>query len=137
MDLKALKALIEKHEGRRLKPYTDPTGHLTIGVGRNLSEVGISNAEADFMFTQDIIRAIGSLCNTFKICLTDLPENRRDALIDMMFNLGEGTFGKFVNFIMAIRAKNWDKAADEMLDSAWHKQLPARVEELAEMIRRG
>ena len=56
MDLDALKAQLTRHEGLRLKPYRDTLGHLTIGVGRNLSEVGISEAEAIALLDADIQR---------------------------------------------------------------------------------
>lgn len=52
------KALIEHHEGRRAHPYTDTTGNLTIGVGRNLSDRGLSADEIDLLFANDLVMPV-------------------------------------------------------------------------------
>ena len=40
-----LNALLIRHERLRLKPYTDTVGKLTIGVGRNLTDMGLTQDE--------------------------------------------------------------------------------------------
>jgi len=45
----------------RLKPYRDSVGKLTIGVGRNLDDVGISAEEADVLLANDIAKAQAEL----------------------------------------------------------------------------
>lgn len=38
--------MLIRHDGLRLKPYRDTRNKLTIGVGRNLDDVGITREEA-------------------------------------------------------------------------------------------
>jgi lysozyme len=52
----------------------------------------------------------------------------------MYFNLGNRLFN-FVNMLKALEDGNYDKVAEEMLDSKWAKQVKGRSIELAEMMR--
>lgn len=49
-DMAMLLSELSRDEGRRLKPYLDTVGKTTIGVGRNLTDVGISEDECDLPF---------------------------------------------------------------------------------------
>ena len=55
--LAALLRLLTRHEGRRPFPYLDTAGKLTIGVGRNLTDRGLSSAEIDLLLANDIAAA--------------------------------------------------------------------------------
>src|SRR3972149_7178326 len=84
-----LKSMLMRDEGLRLKPYTDSTGHLTIGFGRNLSQVGISLAEAEALLDHDIARTMADVQAALPWTV-GLDDVRRSILINMAFNLGIG-----------------------------------------------
>jgi lysozyme len=127
--------LIKRHEGLRLKPYRDTEGHLTIGYGRALNIVGISNDEADAMLGHDVADVVSKLDRFpwFK----SLGEVRAAVLIDMAFNLGWLKLLGFAHFLDAIERSDFETAAKEMLDSEWAKQVGARAEELSTMMKTG
>tara|TARA_R110000787_G_scaffold111943_3_gene220849 strand:- start:1308 stop:1721 length:414 start_codon:yes stop_codon:yes gene_type:complete len=134
-----MKELVEQlklHEGLRLKPYTCTADKLTIGVGRNLEDVGISEEEAEMLLLNDIQRAATQLKNTYPWTM-ELDEVRFAALINFTFNVGIGTVGKFVNAMALLRGKHYDMAATEFLDSRWAKQVGQRAVDVAQQIRTG
>ncbi len=131
-----LRDLLIKHEGVRLFPYEDSVGKLSIGVGRNLSDCGITAGECDLMLTNDIQSAEMALIKVFPDCLS-WAEARRIALVDMMFNIGPGAFAKFKRMISAVKQGDWKMAAYHMMDSVWAAQVPARAAELAKMVATG
>src|ERR1051325_4632098 len=128
--------MLMRHEGFRLKPYVDTVGKLTIGVGRNLTDVGISGDEVDYMLRNDISHCIDALeqnLSFFKL----LDEARKMILIDMVFNLGIGGLMQFKKMLAAIAEARYEDAAMEMLDSLWAKQVKGRAIELSGMMRTG
>ena len=122
-----IKELLIANEGLKLKPYRDSVGKLTIGVGRNLDDNGISYDEAMFLLRNDIERAEKDLRKIF-VNFNDYDENVKMVLIDMMFNLGFRKFMTFKKFIEAIKQGDLEKAAKEMLDSKWATQVKKRAE---------
>ena len=128
--------MIRRHEGLRLKPYEDTVGKLTIGVGRNLTDVGISEHEAAYLLTNDIAVAAASLRRAYP-WFSGMGLPRQDALTDMMFNLGAARFAGFAQMIAALEQRDYETAAKEMLDSKWAQQVGARATELAAIIRTG
>jgi lysozyme len=130
-----LMAQLTLHEDLRLKPYRCSKGKLTIGIGRNLDDRGISKAEAEFMARNDINEAIRQL-KTLKFW-PDLTENRQMVLIDMVFNLGWPRFLGFKKTIALIADKKYNAASAEMLNSKWHSDVGQRAETLAQMMRQG
>lgn len=122
------------HEGMRLKPYKDNVGKLTIGVGRNLDDVGISREEAMQLLDNDINIVMDSLDLALPWWRT-LDDLRSRAIIDMVFNLGITRFLGFKQMLIALKAKQYDLAAQEMLDSKWAKQVGIRAQTLAAMMR--
>ena len=131
-----LEEMLIKHEGLKLKPYTDTVGKMTVGVGRNLDDNGISKDEALFMLRNDIETITGELSNSFPF-VDGLCVARQDALINMAFNLGMPRFKKFKRMIAALRDGDFTQAACEMLDSKWAKQVGNRAIELADIIKTG
>lgn len=127
--LDKIKADLRAFEGTRSLPYTDTTGHLSIGVGRNLSSNGVSHDEIEFMLNND--------CNRVELYCFDLPwfaslsENRQRVIFEMIFQLGEASFEKFTNTIAAIKSDNFFLAANHMRESTWHHQCAVRVDALA------
>ena len=131
-----LRYLLTKHEGLRLKPYLDTVGKITIGIGRNLDDKGISEDEANFLFENDVDEATIQVIKVFPN-FHDWSINRQNALIDMVFNMGITRFMGFKKMIAAIKNGDWVTAAAEMRDSKWAEQLPRRVAELAIMVEKG
>ncbi len=128
--------LLITHEGLRLKPYRDTRGKLTIGVGRNLDDVGITEEEALYLLKNDIKRVLDFLKERLPYW-NGLTETRKMALVDMCFNLGPGGFLSFKKMLAALERGDYEQAAREMLDSRWARQVGRRAEELAEMMRDG
>lgn len=132
----SLKEQLVKHEGLRLKPYRDSLGILTIGAGRNLDDVGISQDEALVLLDHDIDRARADLARAFP-WTNDLDPVRRDALTNIAFNVGIGRLRGFVKMLDALQAKNWHEAAEQALDSRWAVQVGSRSQELAKQFITG
>ena len=127
---------IVRHEGLKLKPYRCSANKLTIGVGRNLEDVGITEDEAYMLLEKDIDRAAYGLGSVFPV-VKGLEPARYFALINMTFNLGLNGINKFKNMWRALDDYDYDRAADEMLDSKWARQVGNRANELAEQMRTG
>lgn len=127
---------IVRHEGLRLKPYKDSLGYLTIGVGRCLDTNGITKDEAFYMLDNDISRVKREVAKEFP-WIIGLDETRQEVLYEMCFQLGINRMSLFKRMIAALRDGRYDDAAEEMLDSGWHKQTPKRCEEMALIMKRG
>ena len=136
MNREALKAQLVQHEGMVLKPYTDTVGKLTIGIGRNLDDVGISHAEALVLLDNDIDRVLEDLNRALPWWKRMSPV-RQQVLANMAFNLGISRLRGFRKALAAMEAGAWHEAATEMLDSRWAKQVGRRATELADMMRTG
>lgn len=128
-----LRARILRHEGLRLKPYRDTVGKLTIGVGRNLDDIGISTLEAMDLLNADINRATQGLTRALP-WVDDLPPVAREVLIEMVFQMGLHGVLQFAQTLEAFRTREWRRAAKGMRTSRWATQTPARVEELATLV---
>lgn len=131
-----LERLLIKHEDLKLKPYRCTAGKLTIGVGRNIEDNGISTGEAMVMLRNDLTRTRLALEKVFPGFL-GLSRPRRLALIDMCFNLGLPRFLGFKKMLAAVVARDFNLAAEEMLSSVWAEQVGQRARTLATMMREG
>lgn len=129
-------AQLKIDEGIRLRPYTDSRGKLSIGMGRNLTDVGISQSECDFLASHDIQVALNTADEAVHNFYT-LTTPRQAVLIQMAFNLGRGTFGEFTTFLDLIESGKYNEAADDLLNTAVAKELPARYGRYADIIRNG
>lgn len=127
---------LERDEGLSLKPYRDSVGKLTIGVGRNLDDVGITQEEARFLLLGDIHSATAALDERLP-WWTGLDEVRQRALANMMFNLGPDRLLGFKNTLALIHLGDYLAAAQAMLASKWAAQVGPRAERLAVMVRDG
>lgn len=128
-----LRQQLIRDEGIRLKPYRDTVGKLTIGVGRNLDDVGISQDEADLMLDGDINRTIATLRQKFA-WFDHLSVPRQVVIANMAFNLGIDGLSKFRRMLKAIEDKDYIVAAREMLDSGWSNQVGSRAKRLAKQM---
>jgi len=127
--------MVMRHEGVRRKPYRDSVGRLTIGIGRNLDDVGISEAEARYLLANDLQEIQTELARL--AWFPPLNSARQMAITDMAFNLGLPRLLNFSRMIAALTANDYAAAATEMLDSRWATQVGARAQELAQIIREG
>lgn len=119
---------VARHEGEVLTPYKCSQGVLTIGRGHNL-EHGISKAASDFIFKEDMDKTEADLKKYLPDVYDNLDANRQLVLIDMCFNLGIGGLLKFKKMLAAIRTGDYARAAEELMDSAYARQVPERAEE--------
>lgn len=124
-----------RDEGLRLKPYTDSVGKLSIGVGRNLDDNGITEAEAFRMLRTDVLTAESEV-SALK-CYRALNDARKAVLVNMVFNLGISRFLGFQKMIAAMNAGDFERAAAEMLDSKWAAQVHDRARRLSEQMTKG
>jgi lysozyme len=124
-----------RHESLRLKPYMDSVGKITIGVGRNLSDVGITTAEAMVLLENDINDVLADL-RTFD-WFPGLDAVRRRVLVDMRFNLGPSRFRGFKAMLRYVSVGEYELAAKAMRNSLWAKQVKTRADRLIVMMRTG
>ena len=123
-------------EGIKLKPYTDSVGKLTIGVGRNLNDVGISEDEARYLLGDDIQRTQNALDAALP-SWRSLSENRQAVICNMAFNMGTVRLLEFRNMLHCLQAADFEGAAKEMLASQWARQVGKRADRLADAMRNG
>jgi lysozyme len=126
--------LIKSDEGLRLKMYKCTANKWTIGYGRNIEDRGISADEADYLFKNDI-RLVRETLQDKILNFPLLSEVRQAVLLNMCYQLGWPRLSKFQNFLGALEFGQYDKAAGEMINSAWATQTPVRVLRLAQMMR--
>lgn len=131
-----LTAALIRDEGERLKPYRCTAGKLTIGVGRNLDDVGITREESRYLLAGDIKRFQDDLFRALPWARA-LDEARRGVLLNMAFNLGMAGLLGFKNTLELIRTGQYAEAAKAMLASKWAKQVGARADRLARQMETG
>ena len=144
----ALRNDLMRDEGFRQFPYMDccgkpyrsctcnPKGALTIGYGRNLDANGISKLEAEVLLDHDIHVAETGATRAFQ-WFSALNERRQQVVTNMVFNLGLKRFQGFGATIAAIKAKDYNTAAMQMLASRWAAQVGSRAVRLARMMQDG
>ena len=118
--------MAQQNEGLTYKPYHDTVGKLTVGYGRNLEDRGITFEEAKLMLAHDIVEAHTELWTQFGF-FRDLSDVRKAVLMDMYHNMGISRLLGFEKMIEAIRVKDFDRAATEMKDSRYWKQVGRRA----------
>ena len=130
--MKALE-LIKRQEGLRLHPYDD-NGDQSIGYGRNLSSVGITEAEAEHLLLNDLDRVLDEVRSRYDY-FDGLSENRQIAVLSLAYNLGATRHAKFVNHHAAMARGDFHTASREIFPgSLYATQVPSRAKEIAEII---
>ena len=130
-----IKDLLKKQEGFSKFLYDD-MGDQSIGYGRNLTQIGLSEAEAEVLLENDIRRVEEEL-ERFP-WFEKLAPVRKAAVTSLNYNLGLTRFLKFKKMIKGLEKGNWSNAAFEVFpNSKYAKQVPNRAFEISEMIRRG
>lgn len=134
-ELEQLEAELERDEDNCSHPYLCSANKLTIGIGRNLDDVGITADEARFLLRNDIARVQLEL--ETQPWFPKLTGARRRAIMNLCFNVGLPSLLGFRKMIAAIEADDWGTAADQLLDSKYATQVGARADRLAAMLRGG
>ena len=141
-----LKRCLIQDEGCRKEPYLDTEGHWTIGIGHNLDAhplpkdwtIPLTDEQIDKLFHVDIFVAIKAAQRIFRGCFDDLSDNRKAAVVNLLFNMGETTFSHFVTTIAAIRNGMWEAAGAGLKNSKWYGQVQrSRSERIIEQITKG
>ena len=144
MDIDKLREEIEYDEGNVEKIYLDHLGLPTFGIGHLVREsdpehgweVGtpVSNDRCVEAFNEDI-KTVVSDCYKLYEDFDDLPEEAQQIIANMMFNLGYPRLSKFKGMKAGVDSEDWNRAADEMVDSRWYRQVGARAERLVDRMR--
>ena len=122
-----LKEMLIKNEGMKLHPYQCTANKTTIGVGRNLSDNGITSAEAELMLANDMDNVFSDLDRNIPFWQS-MPYNVRLVLCDMAFNLGIKRLCKFTRMLEALEERDFELAAEELIDSTYAKQVKKRAD---------
>ena len=136
--MQKLLEMLKRHEGVRSHVYLCSAGYETIGVGRNISKsgMGLSDDEVDYLLENDIARVIKELSSEYP-WFRGLDDVRKDAMIDISFNLGATRLRGFKRALAAMDVANYKTASLEFLDSKWSRDVKGRSTELAYMIEMG
>ena len=98
---------------------------MILELGAKISEERVTE-----LFEQDIQTVIQD-CKKVYDDWDKLPEEVKQIIANMMFNLGRPRYSKFRKHIQAVMDGNWKESANQMRDSRWHKQeVPNRAERL-------
>ena len=144
MDIEKLREEIEYDEGSVNEIYLDHLGLATFGVGHLVRkedpeygwEVG-TPVDADRCveaFNTDI-ETVLSDCKLLYSDFEDLPEEAQRIIANMMFYMGRPRLSKFKGMKRGVDARDWNAAADEMVDSRWYRQVTNRADRLVERMR--
>lgn len=136
MNRQKLKDQLVIDEGLRLKAYRDTVGKLTIGIGRNLDDRGITRDEAMVLLETDVALVEAELDGALP-WWRKMTDARQNVLANMCFNLGLSKLLGFKNTLAAMQRGDYEAAARGMLDSLWAKQVGVRAARLASTMRTG
>jgi len=144
MNKNRLREEIAEDEGCKYEIYLDHLGLCTTGVGHLITEndeehgqpVGtvVEQERVRKLFALDIAVTIDE-CKVLYPDFDELPEECQHIIANMMFNMGRPRLSAFKGMKSGVDAKDWDKAADEMVDSRWYTQVPNRARRLVDRMR--
>ena len=144
MNLEVLIEQLEIDEGLVEAVYLDHLGLKTCGIGHlcrknepeYAMEVGdpVSRERINELFNEDV-ESVLSDCNRLYPDFDELPEEAKQIICNMMFNMGLGRLSAFKGMKRGVDAGDWESAANEMVDSKWYNQVPNRAERLVEKMR--
>ena len=144
MNLEKLREELEIDEGCKYEIYLDHLGYPTFGIGHLITdndpesdwEVGasIDTVRVHEAFESDI-EGVLSDCSKLYSDFGDLPEEAQRVIANMMFNMGLTRLSKFKGMKRGVDSRNWNQAADEMVDSRWYRQVTNRANRLVERMR--
>lgn len=144
MDINVLREQLEVDEGVKYEIYLDHLGYPTFGVGHLIKDsdeesgqpvgTGVSEERVRTAFEEDVQVVLSDCCKLYED-FNDLPEEAQQIIANMMFNLGYPRLSKFKGMKAGVDARDWNAAADEMVDSAWYRQVPNRAQRLVDRMR--
>ena len=144
MNIEKLREELERDEGIVYEIYNDHLGYATFGIGHLVKkfddEYGqslgtpVSSERVAEAFESDIQSVLRD-CNVLYSDFDDLPEEAQQVIANMMFNLGRPRLSKFAGMKRGVDARDWNQAADEMVDSNWYRQVTNRADRLVERVR--
>ena len=144
MDLEKLRKQLEIDEGVKYEIYLDHLGYPTFGIGHLVipsdieyrEDVGtrVSEERVRECFDKDVQSVLRD-CSLLYKDFDELPEEAQQSIANMMFNMGYTRLSKFKGMKRGVDARDWNKAADEMVDSRWYKQVTNRANRLVERMR--
>jgi len=144
MNIEQLREQLEVDEGCVYEIYNDHLGYPTFGIGHLVTEsdpeqgqslgTPVSSDRVAEAFESDIQSVLRD-CNILYSDFDDLPEEAQQVIANMMFNLGRPRLSKFAGMKRGVDTRDWNQAADEMVDSAWYRQVTNRADRLVERIR--
>ena len=144
MNLEQLREQLEIDEGVKYEVYNDHLGYAPFGVGHLVLEsdeeygaalgTPVSESRVVEAFEQDCENVLRD-CNILYSDFSDLPEEAQQIIANMMFNMGRPRLSKFKGMKAGVDARDWNKAADEMVDSGWYKQVTNRADRLVNRMR--
>jgi len=144
MDLEKLRVELEEDEGCKYEIYLDHLGYPTFGIGHLVTEddeehgeeVGteVSAERVAEVFEQDIEVTLDE-CQRLYEDFDDLPDEVQLIIANMMFNMGRPRLSQFKGMKAGVDARDWNQAADEMVDSRWYKQVTNRADRLVTRMR--
>lgn len=144
MNKDRLREELAEDEGCKYEIYLDHLGLPTFGIGALIKEhdpeygqpVGtpVSEERVRKRFNLDIAVTIED-CGRLYSDFDDLPEEAQLVIANMCFNLGYPRLSKFKGMKAGVDARDWERAADEMVDSRWHDQVPNRAKRLVKRMR--
>lgn len=130
-------------EGYITKIYQDSLGKSTFGIGHLIKETDpenklkegteVSKERIDSVFMQDLNDAASLTKVIFPKCNT-WPSEVKEIIVNMAFNLG-GKLRQFEKLAQALEKRDWNKVADEMVNSEWYDQVKDRSERLVTRMR--
>ena len=135
----AIIEMLRKHEGVETHAYKCTANKTTIGVGRNIDPdggIGLSQSEINYLLSSDVKRVNDELAGAFSWYRT-LGTARKDAIMDMCFNMGLPRLMKFKKALAGMAIGDYDEAAIEFLDSRWANQVGQRAITVTDIIRSG
>ena len=131
-----LRQQLFRDEGKRNHLYLDTRGKWTIGIGRNLTDKGLSDNEIETLFTNDLNEALYGVKRALP-WVEELDDARLGVLVNMAFQMGLGGLLSFKRMLSYIRVHNYTRAYEEMIDSKWATQTPSRAYRLAKQMETG
>lgn len=144
MDLQRLQEELEYDEGVKYEIYLDHLGLPTFGIGHLVTEndpeygeevgTAVSEDRVNEAFEQDIQTTM-SECGILYEDFDDLPEEVQLIIANMMFNMGRPRLSQFKGMKRGVDSRDWNAAADEMVDSKWYRQVTNRADRLVERMR--
>ncbi len=144
MDLQRLREDLEIDEGVKHEIYLDHLGYPTFGIGHLVLDTdpehgqpvgtAVSNDRVIEAFESDLV-GVMSDCERLYPDFGDLPEEAQQVIANMMFNMGRPRLSKFKGMKRGVDARDWNIAADEMVDSRWYRQVTNRADRLVQRIR--